>query len=166
MSTAKKSPVPVLVMLLFVAASWFAVRQFIRSRPPGELAFFYDVSARRVFTASRNALPPIRGVDGPEEDAFRALVISTNGQPADRRSWHVAYLEKFSPELKQKMAAAQGSGDALAMGRLESQRHRFLRRPADPDTAWHSMDSAEGEAILNGWARPGPNGITPVVCTP
>jgi hypothetical protein len=160
------SPKAMLVALLLVAASWFAVRQFIRSLPAGEKTFFYDVSAARLFAAPRTALSPIRGVDGPEEDAFRALVVSTNGRPADRHSWHVAYLEKFSPELKDKMAAAQGSGEALAMSRLETQRHRFLRRLSDPASAWHAMDTPEGEAILNSWAQPGPGGVTPVVCTP
>ena len=164
----KKSPPPVLVavMLVVVVGGWFATRHFLKSLPNDEKAFFYDVSARRIFLGSRTALPPIRGVDGPEEDAFRALVISTNGRPGDRRSWQVAYLEKFTPELKEKMAAAQNSGEALAMGRLEAQRHRLLRRPSDPANAWHPMDSPEGEAILNGWARPGPDGITPIVCTP
>ena len=54
----------------------------------------------------------------------------------------------------------------LAMSRLEAQRHRFLRRLSDPAHAWHAMDTPEGEAILNGWAQPGPGGVTPVVCTP
>ncbi len=149
--------------ILLVAAGYLVVRQ-LRAPAPGERTFFYDVSARKIFAAPRQALPPIRGVDGPEEDAFRALVISTNGKPADRGSWHVAYLEKYTPELRQKMAAAQESGAALAMGRFESQANRFVRRPSE--TNWHAMTTDEGDAIVSSWARPGPDGITPVVCAP
>lgn len=133
-------------------------------REPGELGFFYDLSAKRIFTARRDAPPPIRGVDGPEEDGYRAVVISTNGRPSDRRTWQVAYLEKFSPELRQRMADAQKSGGALEMGRLESQNHRFVRSLGD--TNWYALTAPEAETILNSWAQPGPDGITPALCTP
>lgn len=151
------------VVALLAGAGYLVIRQF-GGAAPGEKAFFYDVSAQRIFAAPRNALPPIRGVDGPDEDAFRAMVISTNGKPSDRRSWHVAYLEKYSPELKTKMAAAHASDTGLAMGRMEAQGHRFVRRLTD--TEWHAMTTDEADAIVSGWARPGPDGITPVVCSP
>ncbi len=147
-----------------VVAGWMVVRQWNRRGEPGELGFFYDVSARRLFTADRNAPPPIRGVDGPEEDAFRAVVISTTGRADDRNSRQVAYLEKFTPELRQRMLAAQESGTALEMGRLETQNHRFVRRLEDAD--WVPVSSPEAEAVLGSWARPGPDGVTPVLCVP
>lgn len=131
---------------------------------PGERGFFYDVSAKRIFTGPRDALPPIRGVDGPEEDGFRALVISTNAQPRDSHTWQVAYLEKFSPELRRQMTAARERGEALAMGRAQMQAERWVRRLTD--TEWQPMNSDAGEAIVNSWASPGPDGVTPVVCVP
>lgn len=149
------------VLALAAVLTWRAMRA---GGPPGEKGFFYDVSAGKIFVGPRTAAPPIRGVDGPDEDGYRAVVISPTGRPGDRASWTVAYLEKFSPELKAKTEAAQASGEALAMGRMEAQAHRWVRRVTD--TEWFRMDSPEGEAILSGWARPGPEGVTPVLCTP
>lgn len=151
---------------LLAAAGYLLYRQTLGRKDPGELGFFYDVSAGRIFTASRIAPPPIRGTDGPDEDGFRAVVISTTGKPADRASWKVAYLEKFSPELRQRTLEAQRSGESLTMGRMELQGHRFVRRVEDGDAAWHAMNTPEGEAIASAWATPGPEGITPVLCTP
>lgn len=154
----------VAVGLLLAAAGYLLFRQTLGRTDPGELGFFYDASAARIFTGPREAPPPIRGVDGPEEDGYRAVVISAAGKPADRATWQVAYLEKFSPELQERMRAAQRAGEALSMGRMASQGHRWVRRVND--TEWHAMDSPEGEAILSAWARPGPDGRTPVLCTP
>ncbi|MCC6231892.1 MAG: hypothetical protein IT580_04570 [Verrucomicrobiales bacterium] len=133
-------------------------------QPAGELGFFYDVSAARIFSGPRTAPPPIRGVDGPDEDAFRAVVVSTSGRPADRSTWKVAYLEKFSPELKERTATAQRSGESLAMGRMEVQAHRFVRRL--DETTWHPMSSEEAEVILSEWTKLGTEGAVPVLCTP
>lgn len=127
----------------------------------GTQTFFYDLSAQRIFTASQHSPPPIRGVDGPEADAYRAVVFSPTGQPQNRKSWQVAYLEKFTPELQEKMSAAQSSGEPLAMGRLEAQSHRLVRRPNDTD--WHPMNSPQAEVILQEWTR---TGSDPVLCTP
>lgn len=145
-------------------AAYFVVTA-IRGRPAaGEKAFFYDLSAAKIFVASRTAVAPIPGVDGPEEDGYRALVISVTGRPEDRSSWQVAYLEKYSPELKRAMEAAQTSGEPLAMGRLAAQAQRFVRRLTDKD--WVASNAPEAEAVLSGWAQPGPDGVTPVVCSP
>ncbi|HNQ87743.1 MAG TPA: hypothetical protein PKM73_03810 [Verrucomicrobiota bacterium] len=151
------------IALLVLAGllGWRAVRQ--RSGP-SEQAFFYDQSRQQLFKAPRTAIPPIRGVDGPEEDAARAVVISTTGKPGDKSSWTVAYLEQYSPELKRQMEAAQAQGTSPIMGRTEAQQHRFVRRLTDRE--WFALNTPEAEVILTGWAAPGPNGITPVVCTP
>jgi hypothetical protein len=154
---------PIAGVLLLGVAVFLWVRGLNRT-PASEKAFFYDLSANRIFVGSRSDLPPIRGVDGPEEDAFRAVVISMSGKPKDRDSWKVAYIEGFSPELKQQMADAQQKGEALEMGRLASQAHRFVSRIGD--TNWYSLATPEGEQIINEWAKPGPGGVTPVVCTP
>lgn len=150
---------------MLVGFATFLVWRAIRGRSaPGELGFFYDESAQKIFTGPRTAPPPIRGVDGPEEDGYRALVISTRGDPSDRSSWQVAYLEKFSPELKEKVTAAQTAEEALSMGRGETQGHRFIRRVGESE--WVPMNSPAAEAILSGWINQGEDGKTPVVCTP
>lgn len=149
--------------LLGVAGGLLYLALFGRSTP-GEQAFFYDPSAEELFTAPKTAVPPIRGIDGDEEDAVRAVVISVTGDPADRDSWRIAYLERYSPELKRQMEQAQQSGGSPAIGRGAAQAHRFIRRP-DQD-AWHPMNSPQAELILNAWLTAGPNGQPAVICTP
>lgn len=151
------------IALLAVAAplGWRALRG---DRGSSERAFFYDQSRQKLFAAPRTAVPPIRGLDDAEEDAVRAVVISRTGKPGDKSSWTIAYLERYSPELKRQMEVAQAHGTSPLMGRTEAQRHRFVRRPADSE--WFALNTPEAEAILTGWAVPGPDGVTPVVCTP
>lgn len=152
------------MVTLLGASGYLLFSRTLGRKDPGELGFFYDLSARRIFTDRRDAPPPIRGVDGPEEDGYRAVVVSRTGKPADRKSWEVAYLEKFSPELKQRMEAAQKTQGTLEMGRVESQAHRFVRRLDDPE--WHALSTPTGENILGAWAVPGPDGTMPALCTP
>lgn len=154
----------VLALAILGTATVFLVRFFRASDGVTEKAFFYDVSEKKLFTASRTAVPPIQGLNDAEMDAFRAVVISTKGRPEDKSSWTIAYLEQYSPELKRQMEAAQANGSSPLMGRGQALAHRFVRRVGDAD--WHPMDSPEAEKIVTEWAMPGPNGITPVVCAP
>ncbi len=153
-----------LAVVLLAVAAGLAVRFFRAGDGVSERAFFYDESARKLFTAARTLVPPIRGTDGEEADAYRAVVVSTNGRPADKKSWQVAYLEKYSPELKRQLEAAQQGGASPSMGRSEASQHRFVRRVGEAE--WHPLNSPEAEAILTAWATPGPDGITPVLCAP
>lgn len=139
-------------------------RSFIGGAAPGERAFFYDVSAGRLFTAPATAVPPIRGIDGEEEDGMRAMVISTSGDANDEAARQVAYLERYSPELKRQMEQAQKTGGSPAIGRGAAQAHRFIRRVNE--TQWHPMNSPQAEAILNAWLTVGPGGGPAVVCAP
>jgi hypothetical protein len=127
-------------------------------------AYFYDVSAKRLFVAPHGSVPPLRGIDGPEEDAFRAVVISDSGDPADKKSRRIAYLERYSPELKKQMEEAQAGGPPPTITRSEAQAHRWVRRTND--TEWTPLTSEAGEQLVSGWAVPGPSGVTPAVCTP
>jgi hypothetical protein len=145
-------------------AAFFTYRFVTRGSGVSEQAFFFDVSEKKLFTAARSSVPPIRGLNGEEEDGLRALVISTNGDAADKTAWKVAYVEKYSPELKRQMQNAQQTGAAPEMGRALALQHRFVRRLSD--TQWFAMDSPEAERIVSEWALPGPGGVTPVVCSP
>ena len=73
----------------------------------GPRGFFYDLSAGRLFEGPIDAIPPVAGVDGPDADGYRAVVISVSGKPEERSSWRVAYLERYSPELQQQMEQAR-----------------------------------------------------------
>jgi hypothetical protein len=109
-------------------------------------------------------VPPIKGINDAQEDAVRAVVISTNGNPRNRSSWKISYFEMYSPELKRQMEAAQASGTSPAMGGRMAQAHRFVRRPSD--TQWFPLNSIQGEQIVSEWLGAGPGGGPAVVCTP
>jgi hypothetical protein len=151
-------------LAVLAMATVLLVRFFRASDGTTDKTFFYDLSEKKLFTAARTAVPPIRGLNDAEADAVRAVVISTNGRPEDKRSWTVAYLEKYSPELKAQMESAQATGGSPSRGRGAALAHRFVRRIAD--TQWFAMDSPEAEKIVTEWSAPGPGGVTPVVCTP
>lgn len=151
-------------ILVVVAAVAYGVRQWRGGADAGELAWFYDVSKGQLFTAPRTAVPPIRGVDGPEEDGYLAVVISVTGRPEDKSSRRVAYLEKFAPELKARMVAAQAAGGSPELSRVEMQRQRFVRRLSD--TEWFALDSPEAQRILAEWPTLGEGGAAPVLCIP
>lgn len=151
------------VVLLAIAGLGF-VRFARNARGASDQAFFYDESEGRLFVGSRTAVPPIRGLNDATADAVRAVVIATNGNPRDKTARVIAYLEKYSPELKQQMEAAQASGQSPLMGRGLAQAHRFVRRPDEP--RWHALTSPDGEQIVNAWLTAGPNGQPAVICTP
>lgn len=158
---------PIVRLALAGFAATAAVYWLIRSIAGGSHGndtFFFDVSAGRLFTAPGGSVPPIRGVDGPEEDAFRAVVVSVSGNPADKASWRVAYLERYSPELKQQIEASQAGGPPSAMGRGGASAHRWVRRTNEVE--WVSLGSEAGERIVSEWMAAGVNGATPAICTP
>jgi hypothetical protein len=154
----------VLTVGLLGLAGFFFYRHWREAGGVSDQAFFYDLSEQRLFTAARELIPPIRGLNDATEDAVRAVVVSPTGRPEDKRSWQIAYLEQYSPELKRQMEEAQAQGGSPAMGRGAAQQHRFVRRLTDRD--WYSISSPEGERIVSAWASPTPEGITPVVCLP
>ncbi len=151
-------------LALLAFAGWRVARWWQAGRVGSGQTFFYDLSEQKLFAGPRDAVPPIRGLNDDQTDAVRAVVISTNARPADRRTWRIAYLEMYSPELKRQMEAAQAGGPSPSMGRAAAQQHRYVRRLTDPD--WHPLDTPEGERIVTEWATPGPDGLTPVVCQP
>jgi hypothetical protein len=156
---AKMNLMAALVMLAAAAGifwnSW-------RSGKVGPQAFFYDLSKREIFTADAALIPPIRGIDGPEEDGVKAVVIAASA--ADKKNRTIAYLERYSPELKRDMEEARAKQTAPMISRGAAQGLRFVRRAADSN--WYPMISAEGERIVTEWTKPGPDGFSPVVITP
>ena len=154
----------IFAVIMLGVASVLLWRFFHERNDLSEKAFFYDLSKQKLFTGPRTGVPPIKGIDDAQEDAVRAVVISTNGTPDAKASWTIAYLEMYSPELKRQMEEAQATGNSPIMGRALAQSQRLVRRLGD--SQWFPLSSPEGERIVTEWARPGPNGVTPVVCTP
>lgn len=154
----------VAVIFLLALAGVFAFRFINQNDGISEKAFFYDLSEQKLFAGPRAKVPPIKGLKGPEEDAVRAVVISTNGNASDKSSWKIAYLERYSPEAKRQLERAQAGGEPPVLGRTEILAHRFVKRLNDAQ--WFSMDSADAERIVTEWAVPGPDGTSPLVCAP
>lgn len=162
---ANRERIKLIAAMVFVVGSvCFMSKYLLMSADKKDKTFFYDLSEKRLFTAPRNAIPPIQGLHGTECDAVRAVVVSTNGNPNDKGSWAIAYLEKYSPELKRQMEQAQATGTSPQMGRGLAQAHRFVCRLSQ--TNWYSLASPEGEAVVSEWLHMGTGGTPAVICTP
>jgi hypothetical protein len=148
--------------LIMLAAAAFIFMNSWHANAAGPKAFFYDLSKGELFTADANLIPPIRGIDNAEEDGVKAVVIAPN--PNDKKNRRIAYLERFSPELKRDMEEARAKQTAPLISRAMAQSMRFVRRANDP--TWYPMISPEGQRIVSEWTAPGPDGLSPVVCTP
>jgi len=161
----KKSQLPQLLLaVILLAGAGFGFYRFLRNDSGiSEQTFFYDLSAKKLFAAPREALPPIRGVDSPEADAVRAIVICISGNLAKEADRRIAYLEKYTPELKQSLELVR-AGKAEPLPRGQRKGYVFVKRAEDND--WFRSDSPEGEQIITGWNVPGPDGKMPVVCVP
>ncbi len=153
-----------LAAVLLALAAFLGWRFLQDARAPSDAAFFYDLSERKLFVGPRAAIPPIRGCNDDLEDAVRAVVVSTNGNPDDRAAWVISYLEMYSPELKREMETARAEGRSPSMGRGAAQAHRFVRRPDDPQ--WFPLTSPEAEQVVAAWLTAGPDGGPAVICTP
>jgi hypothetical protein len=149
--------------MLFGGAGLMFARFLRQNDGVTESTFFYDLSEKKLFAASREALPPIRGLNGAVEDAVRAVVIATNGNPNDKASRRIAYLEKYAPEFKQQLEKVR-TGQADPLPRNARNGFRFVKRV--DDTEWYAVSSPEGEKILTEWSVAGPDGKYPIVCVP
>ncbi|MEW6158492.1 MAG: hypothetical protein AB1813_13750 [Verrucomicrobiota bacterium] len=154
----------ILCLVLLGVTGFMIVRQYLNRSDGQTRVFFYDLSEKKLFTGVSTLVPPIKGLNDAEEDAVRAIVISTNGKPEDKSSWKIAYLEMYSPELKQQFERAQREGGSPELSRAQAQNHRFVRRLEDRE--WYPMSSNEASLILNEWLTAGPGGEPAVICTP
>jgi len=154
------------VLLLIAAGLMVAISLLHHTGDSDGNVYFYDLSQQKLFAAPRSSVPPIRGVDNDEPDGVRAIVISENGNPVDRKHRRIAYLEKYTPQLKAQFEAIQknGAGATASLRREEVPASTLVRRLTDHD--WYPMNSAEGEKIVSEWNVPGPDGTYPVVCVP
>ena len=127
------------------------------------MIYFYDLSEQKLFAAPQDAVPPILGLDAQEQDAVRAIVYSPSGDCEKDRQ--IAYLEKYSPELKVQFEAAKANpnADIARMSRGAAQGHTFVRRVNDND--WHAMNTEEAGIIVGEW-RTANAAKDPIICLP
>jgi hypothetical protein len=156
------------LLLLAAAGALYLKLQPARQNENGD-AYFYDEREQKLFTAPRGSIPPIAGIKGAPGAGVRAIVISPTGDPADKKHLTIAYLEKYSPEIKAlfeevRQARAAGRSEEGRIDRKAVAADTLVRRLSD--TNWQSLTSEEGRTIANEWNTPGPDGRTPVVCSP
>lgn len=152
-----------LAVLLFTGAGYGFHRFYRNDSGISEQTYFYDLSEKKLFAASREALPPIRGINDTEEDAVRAVVIRAADSPDDPANRSIAYLEKYAPELKHSLEQVR-AGKAEPLPSKVRNGYRFVKRVEDDK--WHAANSPEGEKVLNGWNVAGADGKYPIVCSP
>ncbi len=134
-----------------------------------EKVYFYDLGQQKLFGAARSSVPPIAGLDGRADGAVRAIVITPTGNPREKKQVSIAYLEKYTPEMKAlfeslRQAEAAGKSTAGMIPHGMVPRSTQVRRLND--TQWYPMTSAEGERIVSGWNVPNAAGQYPMVCVP
>jgi len=153
----------VMAVTLLGGAAILLVRFFSQTDGIAEETFFYDLSEKQLFSAPREALPPIRGINNAEEDGVRAVVIALNQDPNDKAHRKIAYLEKYAPEFKLQLEKVR-AGQAEPLPRNARNALRFVRRVDGIE--WYPVSSPEGEKIETEWNVPGPDGKFPPICVP
>lgn len=134
-----------------------------------EKTYFYDLTQQKLFGAPRGSVPPIAGLDGKADGAVRAIVVTPTGNPREKKQVTIAYLEKYTPEMKAlfeslRQAEAAGKSTAGMIPHGMVPRSTLVRRLNE--TKWHPMTSAEGDRIVSSWNVPDAGGRYPVVCVP
>jgi hypothetical protein len=166
----KSSAIKLVVSVVLLAMSVFFYVKFspARERQDGD-AYFYDLQEQKLFVAPRGSIPPINGIKGAPGAGVRAIVISPTGDPGDKKHLQIAYLEKFSPEIKAlfdevHQARKEGRSEEGRIDRKEVVANTLVRRLEDSN--WASLTSDEGRKIADEWNTPGPDGKMPVICSP
>jgi len=135
------------------------------------LEYYYDESEQKLFTAPAGAgsIPPIKGINDNQLDGVRAIVIAPKGKRGDKSAHRIAYLEKWSPQLKQQMEAAiraKAAGHSVPnlVDRSQRKFHQFVRR--EDSAQWYSLNTDEAAKIMAVLRTKDANGNTPDICMP
>jgi hypothetical protein len=154
----------ILAVVLLAGAAFGFFRFFNQKSGVAEETFYYDLSTKKLFSAARESLPPIKGLDNPEEDAVRAVVICPSDKdPNVEANRSIAYLEKYAPELKKNIEEAR-VGKAEAVSTQTRNNYRFVSIAGE--VKWHVASSPEGKRIMTSWHVAGADGNYPTVCSP
>ena len=144
-----------------------------KSGEEGATIWFYDQSEKRLYEVPRDTIPPHKGIGGPSEDGVRAVVVAFRSQQSDPSKRRIAYLETYTPELKDlldKVQAARASGQAFK-GRIPARDSEYFQTNSlvkgPEETQWHASSSPEGRRVMAEWRSwRGLDGQPPVVCVP
>lgn len=112
--------------------------------------WFYDLGSEELVVGRAHWIPPVPAPSGALVDGEQALVramLYACGN-CEENEPTLIYLEKFTPEAREKLASVDGDALKLdAADRIAIENGRLIRRPTD--TLWVPAASAEGRPILN-----------------
>lgn len=149
------------------------VRAFARSGEEGARVWFYDQSEKRLYAVPSDTIPPHPGIGGKGGDGVRAFVVAFGSPSKDPAKLRVAYLETYSPELKQtldqirvaRVARKAYPGPMVSPDSEYFQTNTLVKLPEDQD--WSPLGSPDGLAVTTQWRSwRGPTGQTPVISVP
>lgn len=160
----------VIVLTALAAASALVkMRHFRGDGEAGAKVWFYDQSARRLYPAPRDLIPP----DGHDDARVRAMVIGFQGMGNNVSQLKIAYLEKYSPECKALLERAQAAHAAKrpfaekipAPQGAYFQDHTLVKRPGE--SSWRTAGTEEARQIMAEWRQwRGPAGQQPIISVP
>jgi hypothetical protein len=155
----------VALAVLFAAAR---LRHFHAGGDHGASVWFYDQSAKRLYPAPGNLVPPDGG-----NARVRAIVIGFKGMGNEVSQLKIAYLEKYSPDFKALLERAKAARVAKrpfnekVPSRNSPYFHdnTFVKRP--DETSWHNAGTDEARQIMTEWHQwRGPAGQPPIISVP
>jgi hypothetical protein len=162
--------------IAMLAAVGFAISRgsvFWKTGEDQAKAWFYDLSEKKLYAAPINCIPPHAGIGGKRGDGARAMVVNFGPSAASKGESRIAYLEMYTPELKNKLEEVQASraaGKPFA-GKLPAADSDFFQsntlvKRVD-DVTWQPLNTPEGAQITSEWrAWRGKQGETPMVSVP
>jgi len=141
----------------------------------GERAYFYDLSADKLFVDDARQHPPIFGrPDGsrgdPEDMDGVLAMVYVCGPDCGSGERRIAYLKKYTDEMKRlrdqwDAAMAEGRpGPEEVRDRVFVSENTLVR--AVDGESWYSESSEEGQQIMAVLSRKCPNGEFPTLCDP
>ena len=145
-------PICVVVFLLSLGAVLWQLRE-----PSGNIpdkAWFYDIKAGKIFTASSKSIPPIKSPAGNE--AVLAHFYTCDQCTDDQR--FLAYYEKYPEEIKKHFESAGADMHLMSEGGSET----LISVDA---VEWVSMNSPEGAKIISKLNKRC-SSVPPKVCMP
>lgn len=163
----------VIILAGLGAVAWLTVSILRNSSRggAGNHLWFYDESEKKLYSMPDTTIPPDKGIGGPRGDGEKAVVVTFGKNWRDRNKQRIAYLQKYTPDLKRtldEMILARAAHRVFE-GKVPSplsayfQTNTLVKRVDDHD--WYPANSDEGKKIQTEWrAWRGPDGSGPVIC--
>src|SRR5260370_35864040 len=127
----------VIALVLLAAAACLFVKLYPTPENQDGKSYFYDLKEHKLFVAPRSSIPPIPGLQKGELSGVRAIVVSTNGNSADKTRRKIAYLEKYAFDLKEVLEAVQAGKGVEGPSRRGRQGLTLVKRLSD--SQWYPV---------------------------